>query len=92
MVSPLCSVKAHPKPINWGGKDTVSIEDWCGYLAEITGLEARFETSASALGSLELDLTRMHELIGPTQVDWRDGIRRMVQTHHPDLLAAEADS
>lgn len=71
--------------INWGGAPA-SIEEWCGYLGEITGLEPRFRPASDALGSLELDLTRMHELIGPAQVSWRDGIRRMVQARFPDLL------
>jgi UDP-glucuronate 4-epimerase len=29
----------------------------------------------------------MHELIGGTTVDWRDGIRRMATKFHPDLVA-----
>jgi UDP-glucuronate 4-epimerase len=28
----------------------------------------------------------MHRLIGPTQTDWRDGMKRMVQTLAPQLL------
>jgi hypothetical protein len=28
----------------------------------------------------------MHALLGPTQVGWRDGIRRMVKTRAPELL------
>ena len=28
----------------------------------------------------------MHELVGPTTVDWRDGMRRMVAARHPELL------
>lgn len=71
--------------VNWGG-EPASIEDWCGYLAELTGLEARFRATPDALGSLPLDLTRMHALIGPTRVPWRDGVRRMVAARAPELL------
>ncbi len=28
----------------------------------------------------------MHELIGTTNVDWRDGMRRMAATFHPELV------
>jgi hypothetical protein len=28
----------------------------------------------------------MHELIGAGTVDWRDGIRRMAATFHPELV------
>jgi hypothetical protein len=34
------------------------------------------------------DTTRMHELVGGTSVDWRDGIRRMVKKFHPELVGA----
>ncbi len=73
--------------VNWGG-EPVSIEEWCGYLSELTGLEARFRPTTEAIGSLELDLTRMHELIGPARTPWREGIRRMVASRLPELLRA----
>ena len=72
--------------VNWGGSEAVSIEDWTGYLSELTGLEARLEPNDSAFGSLQLDLTRMHALLGETKVAWRDGIRRMVEARNPELL------
>jgi UDP-glucuronate 4-epimerase len=72
--------------VNWGGDEGVSIEAWCGYLSELTGVEARFEPTASTLGSVQIDLSRMHALVGTTTVAWRDGLRRMVATRHPELL------
>jgi nucleoside-diphosphate-sugar epimerase len=63
--------------VNWGG-EPASIEDWVGYIAELTGLEATFEETEATIGSVTVDLTRMHELVGPTQVPWRDGIKRML--------------
>lgn len=72
--------------VNWGGSEAVSIEDWTGYLGDLTGLEARLERTDTAFGSLQLDLTRMHTLLGPTKVAWRDGIRRMVEARNPELL------
>jgi len=72
--------------VNWGGSDTVSVEEWCGWLGELTGLEARFEENERALGSLQLDLTRMHQLLGRTRVPWRDGMRRLVEARNPELL------
>ena len=77
--------------VNWGGSDVVSIEEWCGYLGELTGLEARLQTSEHALGSLTMDLTRMHELLGRTRIHWRDGIRRLVEARNPELLQSERD-
>ncbi len=74
--------------VNWGGSTAVSIEEWCTYLAEITGLDARFDPTEHTIDSVQLDLTRMHELAGETTVDWRDGMRDMVGARHGDLLKA----
>jgi nucleoside-diphosphate-sugar epimerase len=72
--------------LNWGGSEPASIEEWAAWLAELTGLEARLEPSERALGSLELDLSRMHAALGRTRVGWREGIRRMVAARSPELL------
>jgi UDP-glucuronate 4-epimerase len=64
--------------VNWGG-DPVSLEEWCAYLGELTGLEPKFEETADTIGSVTIDRARMHELVGPTQVDWKDGLRRMIE-------------
>jgi hypothetical protein len=72
--------------VNWGGSETASIEEWCAYLGELTGLEPRLQYTEKTFGSVLLDLTRMHEYLGKTHVQWRDGIRRMVETLNPELL------
>jgi nucleoside-diphosphate-sugar epimerase len=72
--------------LNWGGSEAASIEEWTAYLGELTGLAAKLEPTEKALGSLELDLARMHAALGRTTVAWRDGLRRMVQSRAPDLL------
>lgn len=72
--------------INWGGSEATSIEQWCEYIGELTGLEPRFEYTENSLGSVVLDPSLMHEKIGRTRVDWRDGIRRMIETLNPELL------
>ncbi len=77
--------------VNWGGSDAVSIEEWCEYLGELTGLEARFQPSEHALGSLTMDLTRMHQMLGRTRVHWRDGIRRLVEARNPELLLGDGN-
>src|SRR5580658_6135477 len=32
--------------VNWGGSEPLSIEEWCTYLAELTGTTARFEPTS----------------------------------------------
>ncbi len=83
----LLDVAAVPATIvNWGG-EPVSIEEWCGWLGELTGLEPAFEETTATLARLPLDRTRMLELLGETRVDWREGLRRMVRARNPELLA-----
>ncbi len=72
--------------VNWGGDEAASIEDWCGFLSELTGVPARFAPTRDTIDSVQIDLTRMHQLVGSTTVGWRDGIRRMVSARHPELL------
>jgi nucleoside-diphosphate-sugar epimerase len=72
--------------LNWGGSEPVSIEEWCGHLGDLTGLEPRFQETEKSFGSLTLDLTQMHKHLGKTRVSWRDGIRRLVEARNPELL------
>jgi nucleoside-diphosphate-sugar epimerase len=88
MIPGLLGAAATPATtVNWGGDQAVSIEDWCGHLAELTGLSARFAPTADTIDSVQVDLTRLHDLVGATTVDWKDGMRRMVTARHPELLA-----
>lgn len=89
MVPGLLAAAATPATIvNWGGDEAVSIEEWCGYLSELTGIDAHFLPTADTIDSVQIDLTRMHRLVGGTTVGWRDGLRRMVAARHPELLTA----
>jgi UDP-glucuronate 4-epimerase len=87
MVPRLLGVASVPATtVNWGGSDAVSIEEWCTYLAEVTGVEARFEPTEDTIDSVQIDTTRMHELIGRTTVPWRQGMLRMARALHPDRV------
>jgi nucleoside-diphosphate-sugar epimerase len=85
----LAVASADTTTVNLGGSESTSIEEWCAYLGELTGLVPTFRDDPEAFGSLSLDTERMHALIGPTRVDWRDGILRMVRHLAPDALAPE---
>ena len=75
--------------VNWAGSEPVSIEDWCGYMGELVGVTPRFEPTERTIGSVTADTARMEALIGPTRVGWRDGLRRMIETRHPELNLAK---
>lgn len=71
--------------VNWGGSEPTSIEEWTKYIGELVGVEPKLVVSDTALSSISIDPEKMHALVGRTQVDWRDGIRRMIKALRPDL-------
>jgi nucleoside-diphosphate-sugar epimerase len=76
-----------PAPIvNLGGDERVSVEEWCAYMGQLTGIEAKFAPTDKTLESVSTDNTKRTELLGPTTVHWKDGLRRMIAAQQPDLL------
>jgi len=73
--------------LNWAGKETVSIEEWSEFLAGLVGKEAKIESTPDVLQSVITNNSRMHSLVGETEVSWQDGMRRMVEHYHPELLS-----
>ncbi len=71
--------------VNWGGSEAVSLEEWCAYLGELAGVTPEFRPMDNMISSVTIDTERMHELLGKTTVDWREGMRRMVRARHPEL-------
>lgn len=82
----LGAASAEVTTTNFGGSQAVSIEQWCAYLSELSGFEPTFNPNPKAFGALEIDTTRMHELIGKTEMDWKVGIRSMVEALAPELI------
>jgi hypothetical protein len=39
---------------------------------------------------VQVDTTRLVELVGPAKVSWKEGFRRMVQARAPELLRKHA--
>lgn len=72
--------------VNWCGDQTVGLQEWCDYLGSLVGKAPIFEPSDQALRGNPTTVDRMHELIGGTTVDWREGIRRMAAKFHPELV------
>ncbi len=72
--------------VNWAGSETVSAEEYCAFLAALVGREAHFRYDEAAPWPLWPDVTTMHEVLGRTEVPWREGMRRMVQARHPEAL------
>lgn len=86
-IPPLLEAASVPaKTINWCGQEQVSIEEWCAYMAELTGLTPKFAPTENTLESVITDNSEMQKLVGPAQVHWKDGIRRMIEKLQPDWL------
>lgn len=74
--------------VNWGGDDAVGVQDIVAYLSEITGVRATLRPSEITRETNVYDNTKRKALIGDCMVDWRDGLRRTLRTHFPDLVGA----
>jgi nucleoside-diphosphate-sugar epimerase len=75
-----------PVVVNWAGSETVSVEEYCSYMGELVGVEPIFEYTPEAHTPLWPDVTYMHQVLGRTQVHWRDGFRRMIEARYPQHL------
>ena len=83
----LLSLASAPATIvNWGGEEVAGIEDWCGEFGRLTGLTPQFAPTEATIAAIIPDLTKMHETGFRSEIGWRDGIRRLVETSRPDLL------
>ena len=74
--------------VNWAGDQQVALEDWVAELGRLVGREPVLVETEDTIGGVTTDNTLRQELAGPTTVDWRDGLRRMVATLHPEALVA----
>ncbi len=72
--------------VNLAGSEEVSIEQWCEYMGELTGLTPAFNPIETALGNLTVDTHKLTELAGPTKVEWKVAIKQMIEVMAPELL------
>jgi nucleoside-diphosphate-sugar epimerase len=85
-IEPLLAAASVPATVvNWGGDEIVTIQQWVAYLSEMTGLPAEVAVTESA-GShrgMVSDPTKRLGLTGPCRVDWREGLRRVLEAGSP---------
>lgn len=77
----LAAARVGGNVFNWTGAEAVSVEDWCGYLAELTGLTPRFDYGDAVFGSIVADSGKLAREVGRPAVSWRDGMRRMLEAN-----------
>ena len=75
--------------INWAGDEVVSIEEWCTYAGELTGLTPRFEPTTDTVPPIVVDPSRLLATGFRPSVQWRTGNRRLTEARRPDLLTRD---
>jgi nucleoside-diphosphate-sugar epimerase len=89
----LWSVATVPaRVVNWGGDEVVGITDMMNYLAQLSGTVATYVHSDVTRATHVFDNTLRTSLIGNCTVDWRDGLRRTLEAHLPDLVSTASDA
>jgi len=82
----LAAASVPARIVNWCGQEHVSIEEWCAYIGELTGFTPQFNYTTQTLESMITDNAELQKLVGPLQVHWKDGVRRMIAARAPELL------
>lgn len=83
--------------VNWGGDEPVAAQEWCAYLAELTGVAPNIVVKEvpGGIRGIILDSTRRRAITGPARVTWRDGLRRVVESRRAQgarpSVAGQAD-
>jgi len=81
-VEPLLAAAAVPATVvNWGGDEEVTVQAWTAELGRLVGVEAGVEVVAQpgAHRGMVSDPARRLSLTGPCRVDWRRGLRGVVE-------------
>jgi nucleoside-diphosphate-sugar epimerase len=78
--------------LNLGGDETVGLQDCMEYVANITGVEARFVRSKVSRQTCAFDNTKRRALIGNCSVRWKDGVRRVIEAHFPGAVKTPASA
>lgn len=68
-----------PVTVNWCGSQTVSGEEWCEYMGDLLGVTPQFVYTDQMIPGSPCDTMLIHSLVGETKIDWRDGMRELVE-------------
>lgn len=84
-IKALSVAKCPAEVVNFAGSQTVTIEEYCTIAGRLLGKTPKFE-STGILYPIWPDMTRMHELLGPTKVSIEEGLRRVVAADPSERL------
>jgi UDP-glucuronate 4-epimerase len=69
--------------VNLGGDKAVTQRDIITYISEITSTPVTFEEEDDFLFTHALDNEKRLSLIGPCEISWQEGMRRVIESHFP---------
>jgi UDP-glucuronate 4-epimerase len=73
--------------MNWGNDDCVGERELIGYVSELIDTPAKVEASELSAIMVADDPSYRQSLIGGTEMAWRDGVRRAIETYYPNAIA-----
>jgi nucleoside-diphosphate-sugar epimerase len=65
--------------VNWAGPENITQPTLAAFIGECIGVTPRFEEADITFDSQASDNTRRDALVGGCEVEWRDGVRRLVE-------------
>lgn len=77
-----------PLVVNWAGSQIVSAEQWCEYMGELIGVKPKFVYTDQMIPGSPCDTTLIDTLTGVSEVDWKDGMRELVEMGAVDARAS----
>lgn len=93
MIEPLLDAARVPATIvNFCGDEAVSSQAWIAHMAGLIGVTPKIEVRpvpGASLGSVG-DVSKRLSITGPCKVQWRDGLRRVIEVRNPGTIAATA--
>ena len=74
--------------VNWAGSERVTIEEWVGYIGELTGKTPEFTVDPTAIEGTPADVTKLTAARrrADRRSPGRSGIKRMVQVRNPEMM------
>jgi UDP-glucuronate 4-epimerase len=73
-----------PLVVNLGGDEPVSTEEYCAYAGELLGIEPKFRYTDDTYPGTFMDPTRRQAIFGSCRIDWREGMRRLIEDRYPE--------
>jgi hypothetical protein len=70
--------------VNWGGDESITLQDWCRLAAEFAGVEAKLKTEPSfnATHTAGSDQTKRRSITGPSKIKFAEAFRKIYDARH----------